>query len=128
VRARRRREREKASMTSWLEELGVGQYAQVFASQSTAFAIISDLTEADLEKPGIGAQPDALKLGSPWLRGSVSQGTGREKTRTYRQWRHVLVDRCLPDRWQPCFASARKPLAFTAIQLLPLKGGPCWSS
>jgi hypothetical protein len=50
------RAREKASMTraaAWLEELGVGQYAQVFAKQSTAFGVISDLTEVDLEKPGI---------------------------------------------------------------------------
>jgi hypothetical protein len=34
------RAREKTSMTraaAWLEELGVGQYAQVFARQSTAF-------------------------------------------------------------------------------------------
>jgi putative ABC transport system substrate-binding protein len=46
--------RDKASMTraaAWLEELGLGQYAQVFAKQSTA--VISDLTEVDLEKPGI---------------------------------------------------------------------------
>jgi hypothetical protein len=34
------RARDKASMTraaAWLEELGLGQYAQVFARQSTAF-------------------------------------------------------------------------------------------
>jgi SAM domain (Sterile alpha motif) len=47
---------ETASMTraaAWLEELGVGQYAHAFARQSTAFAVISDRTEVDLEKPGI---------------------------------------------------------------------------
>jgi hypothetical protein len=38
---------------AWREELGVGQYAQVFAGQSNAFAVISGLTEVDLEKPGI---------------------------------------------------------------------------
>jgi hypothetical protein len=51
VRARRPA-REKASMTraaAWLEELGLGQYAQVFARQSTA--VISDLTEVDLCSP-----------------------------------------------------------------------------
>jgi len=50
------RAREKASMAraaAWLEELGLGQYAQVFAKQSTTFGVISDLTEVDLEKPGI---------------------------------------------------------------------------
>jgi class 3 adenylate cyclase len=50
------RAREKASMTgasAWLEELGLGQYAQVFAEQSIDFSVISDLTEGDLEKLGI---------------------------------------------------------------------------
>jgi predicted ATPase/class 3 adenylate cyclase len=50
------RAREKASMTraaAWLEELGLGQYAQVFAEQSIDFGVISDLTEVDLEKLGI---------------------------------------------------------------------------
>jgi hypothetical protein len=48
--------RERASMcraAAWLEELGLGQYAQVFAEQSIDFSIISDLTEGDLEKLGI---------------------------------------------------------------------------
>jgi SAM domain (Sterile alpha motif) len=47
---------EKSSMTraaAWLEELGVGQYAQVFAKQSLAFGVISDLTEVSLERLGI---------------------------------------------------------------------------
>ena len=38
---------------AWLEELGLGQYAQVFAEQSIDFGVISDLTEVDLEKLGI---------------------------------------------------------------------------
>jgi hypothetical protein len=42
-----------ARAAAWLEELGLGQYAQVFAKQSTTFGVISDLTEVDLEKPGI---------------------------------------------------------------------------
>jgi SAM domain (Sterile alpha motif) len=36
---------------AWLEELGLGQYAQVLARQSTAFGVISDLTEVDLCSP-----------------------------------------------------------------------------
>jgi SAM domain (Sterile alpha motif) len=50
------RAREKTSMTraaAWLEELGVGQYAQVLAEQSIDFGVISDLTEVGLEKLGI---------------------------------------------------------------------------
>jgi putative tryptophan/tyrosine transport system substrate-binding protein len=49
------RAREKASMTraaAWLEELGGGQYAQVFAKQSTAFAVISDRTQVNLHPFG----------------------------------------------------------------------------
>jgi SAM domain (Sterile alpha motif) len=45
---------EKASMTraaAWLEELGVGDYAQVFAKQSIDFEVISNLTEVDLCSP-----------------------------------------------------------------------------
>jgi SAM domain (Sterile alpha motif) len=52
--------REKVSMTraaAWLEELGLGQYAQVFAEQSIDFGIISDLTEVDLEKLGHASAP-----------------------------------------------------------------------
>jgi SAM domain (Sterile alpha motif) len=54
------RAREKAAMARaavWLEELGVGQYAQVFARQSTAFGVISDLTEVNLERLGIHFGP-----------------------------------------------------------------------
>jgi hypothetical protein len=50
------RAREKASMThaaAWLEELGPGQCAQILAKRSIAFGVISDLSEVDLEKPGI---------------------------------------------------------------------------
>jgi hypothetical protein len=32
---------------AWLEELGVGQYAPVFAKQSIDFEVISDLSEVD---------------------------------------------------------------------------------
>jgi hypothetical protein len=55
AKAARLRER-KASMTSaaaWLEELGLAQYAEVFAEQAIDFEVISDLTEVDLEKLGI---------------------------------------------------------------------------
>jgi hypothetical protein len=54
------RAREKASMTraaAWLEELGVGQYAQVLAKRSTAFGVTSDLTEVSLEKVGCPIRP-----------------------------------------------------------------------
>jgi SAM domain (Sterile alpha motif) len=41
------------SAAAWLEELGLAQYAEVFAEQAIDFGVISDLTEVDLEKLGI---------------------------------------------------------------------------
>jgi hypothetical protein len=61
------RAREKASMihvAAWLEELGVGQYAQVFAKQSTAFGVISDLTEVNLERLSIPVSPCCFAISS----------------------------------------------------------------
>jgi hypothetical protein len=43
--------RQMTRAAAWLEELGPGQYAQVLARQSTAFDVISDLTEVDLCSP-----------------------------------------------------------------------------
>ncbi len=40
-------------ITQWLEGLGLGQYAQAFAENQIDFDILSDLTEANLEKLGI---------------------------------------------------------------------------
>jgi hypothetical protein len=67
------RARENVSMTraaAWLEELGVGQYAQVFAKQSTAFGVISDLTEMSLEWPGIFGQRKRMLKASGALAGA----------------------------------------------------------
>jgi SAM domain (Sterile alpha motif) len=38
---------------AWLEELGLAQYAEVFAEQAIDFEIVPALTEADLEKLGM---------------------------------------------------------------------------
>jgi class 3 adenylate cyclase len=51
--AARAKRRQMTRAAAWLEELGLGQYAQVFAEQSIDFSVISDLTEVDLEKLGI---------------------------------------------------------------------------
>jgi SAM domain (Sterile alpha motif) len=41
------------SAAAWLEELGLAQYAEIFAQQAIDFEVISDLTEMDLEALGI---------------------------------------------------------------------------
>src|SRR5262249_50461180 len=40
-------------LTSWLEELGLGQYAAVFANHAIDISVLPDLTEADFEKMGV---------------------------------------------------------------------------
>src|SRR5262249_55260984 len=47
---------ERPAMTSaatWLEELGLGEYARVFAEQAIDAEVLPDLTDSDLEKLGI---------------------------------------------------------------------------
>ena len=37
----------------WLQELGLGQYAQRFAENGIDFSVLPDLTDQDLEKLGV---------------------------------------------------------------------------
>jgi class 3 adenylate cyclase/predicted ATPase len=46
----------------WLEKLGLGQYAQRFAENDIDFDILSDLTDQDLEKIGVGSLGHRRKL------------------------------------------------------------------
>jgi hypothetical protein len=39
-------------VSDWLEKLGLVQYAQRFAENDITFAILPDLTDQDLKKPG----------------------------------------------------------------------------
>jgi len=41
------------SVQTWLQQLGLSQYADVFAENAIDHRVLSDLTEADLEKLGI---------------------------------------------------------------------------
>src|ERR1700722_17670077 len=40
-------------LKSWLEELGMGQYAQSFVASDIDFDVLPDLTETDLERLGV---------------------------------------------------------------------------
>ncbi|HWX32709.1 MAG TPA: adenylate/guanylate cyclase domain-containing protein, partial [Steroidobacteraceae bacterium] len=42
-------------VASWLEKLGLGQYAQRFAENDISFVILPDLTDQDLEKIGVAS-------------------------------------------------------------------------
>ena len=42
-------------ITDWLQNLGLGQYAQQFADNEITFSILPDLTDADLKELGVSA-------------------------------------------------------------------------
>jgi len=46
-------------VSSWLQSLGLGEYAQAFASNHIDESVLPDLTDADLKELGVAA------LGSP---------------------------------------------------------------
>src|SRR5215472_13949208 len=48
-----RRQPSMNTVTIWLGELGLGQYATVFAENAVDATVLPDLNEADLEKMGI---------------------------------------------------------------------------
>ena len=41
------------SVAQWLEQLGLGQYASIFAENDIDGEVLPDLTESDLEKLGV---------------------------------------------------------------------------
>ena len=45
------------SITQWLEELGLGQFAELFVEQQIDHEVLPDLTEEDLEKLGLPLGP-----------------------------------------------------------------------
>ena len=49
-------------IADWLERLGLGQYAQRFAENDIDLAILSDLTDQDLEKIGVTSVGHRRKL------------------------------------------------------------------
>lgn len=42
-------------VAQWLEELGLGQYAQAFADNAVEFDLLAELSDADLKELGVGA-------------------------------------------------------------------------
>src|SRR5262245_61925114 len=49
-------------IADWLQELGLGQYAQRFAENDISFVILPDLTDQDLEKIGVASLGHRRKL------------------------------------------------------------------
>ena len=42
-------------VAEWLQELGLGQYAERFAANDISFGILADLTDQELEKIGVAS-------------------------------------------------------------------------
>jgi SAM domain (Sterile alpha motif) len=68
-------------IADWLEQLGLGQYAQRFAENDINFSILSDLTDQDLEKIGVTSLGHRRQLlrAIPELNG-VEKGTPKPAT------------------------------------------------
>ena len=49
-------------VADWLQNLGLGQYAQGFAENDIDFAVLADLTDQDLEKIGVASLGHRRKL------------------------------------------------------------------
>ena len=49
-------------IADWLEKLGLSEYAEHFAENDIDFAILSDLTDQDLEKVGVASLGHRRKL------------------------------------------------------------------
>src|SRR5262249_20949954 len=49
-------------VADWLQKLGLGQYAQSFAENDVDFAVLTDLTDQDLEKIGVASLGHRRKL------------------------------------------------------------------
>ena len=64
-------------VTAWLENLGLGQYAQRFAENDITFAILFDLTDQDLKELGVSSLGHRRRL----LR-AIAELPGREKITT----------------------------------------------
>jgi class 3 adenylate cyclase len=64
-------------VTAWLENLGLGQYAQRFAENDITFAILFDLTDQDLKELGVSSLGHRRQL----LR-AIAELPGREKITT----------------------------------------------
>ena len=75
------------SVTQWLEQLGLGQYKDVFTEQRIDREVLPDLTEADFEKLGIPLGPrkkllkaiDALQDSSPQSRSIPIEDVAAER-------------------------------------------------
>src|SRR5262245_53933497 len=71
-------------IAEWLDELGLGQYAQRFADNDIDASVLRDLTDADLEKIGV-----SLGHRKRMLRAIAERNDGA-----------LLADRALPDEAQ----------------------------
>ena len=88
------------NVTTWLEQLGLGQYASVFDEQQIDHEVLPELTDEDLEKLGIPLGPRKkllkaiaeLRDGKPPPGSSASTQSAAESTDAER--RHLTIMFC----------------------------------
>ena len=83
-------------ITDWLENLGLGQYAQRFVENEITLSILPDLTDGDLKELGV----------SPWSSTFVAARNSRvgQRRETYSYSYHCSVGTCYPAAAQLCRA------------------------
>lgn len=64
------------NITKWLEKLGLGQFAPVFAEQQIDHEVLPELTDEDLEKLGIPLGPRKKLLKARRRAGDVREERG----------------------------------------------------
>ena len=80
------------SVAQWLEGLGLGQFAKLFAEQLIDYEVLVELTEADFEKLGVplGARKKLLKaaavLGEPQPSPGLADAIGLESEERLAAW------------------------------------------
>jgi class 3 adenylate cyclase len=83
-------------VAKWLENLGLGQYAQRFAENDISFAVLPDLTDQDLKEIGVSlghrrqllraiAELNRIEKGPPKAAPPVTQPVAQQDTAERRQ-------------------------------------------
>jgi class 3 adenylate cyclase len=83
-------------ITTWLDGIGLAQYATVFAENAIDFEILPDVTEADLEKLGValGHRKRILKAIAALSGGSLAPAAGAPLAQSKAERRQVTVLFC----------------------------------
>src|SRR5262245_48521545 len=70
-------------VATWLDEIGLGQYATVFAENAVDLEVLPDVTETDLERLGVALDRKSTRLNSSHLGNSYAVFRLKKKSKTH---------------------------------------------